>query len=107
MARDPENPILAEVNDELKELGRLIKEARLRRDIPLSYLTDQTGVSRRTLTRIEHGVPGVSISSVFAVVAVIKGNEKEFLDVVREPLCKTIEENVRHYPRKRSRAVWR
>ena len=103
MKIDFENPIHRAVVEDLREFGTLIKEARLRRDIPFSYLTEETGLSRATLARIERGDPGVSVASIFAVISVIKGNQKRLLDVVREPLCKSIEESVRHYPRKRSR----
>lgn len=47
----------------LRKLGRDIKEARLRRRIPVAVLAERASISRQTLSNIENGFPGVSIGN--------------------------------------------
>lgn len=45
----------------IRELGIDIRDARLRRNLPMRVLADRAFTSRTTLARIEQGDPGVSI----------------------------------------------
>jgi DNA-binding XRE family transcriptional regulator len=45
----------------LKKLGKDIREARLRRRIPVALMADRVGISRVTLKSIEDGQPTVSM----------------------------------------------
>jgi DNA-binding XRE family transcriptional regulator len=45
----------------LKKLGKDIREARLRRRIPVVLMADRVGISRVTLKSIEDGQPTVSM----------------------------------------------
>ena len=48
----------------LRKLGRDIRDARLRRRIPVAVLADRASISRMTLHKLEKGEPGVSIGIV-------------------------------------------
>ena len=52
----------------LRDLGADIREARLRRHLPMSVLADRAFTSRTTLKRIEQGEPSVSIGIYGAVL---------------------------------------
>ncbi|MBI2337083.1 MAG: helix-turn-helix domain-containing protein [Deltaproteobacteria bacterium] len=65
----------------LKEVGRLIAEARKRRGLSLLGLANRARVDRRTVAQLEAGHPGVSIGLFFQVLSLFnlaKGIE-EFL----------------------------
>ncbi len=53
----------AAVEEALIALGRNIRTARLRRNLRIQDLADRIGVSRFTVSAIEKGRPGVSISA--------------------------------------------
>ena len=52
----------------VRELGRDIREARLRRNLPMRVLADRAFTSRTTLARVESGDPGVSMGIYAAVL---------------------------------------
>jgi len=52
----------------LKELGRNIATARLRRRWRQQDLAERAGITRRTLFSIEHGRPGTGIGAYVAVL---------------------------------------
>ena len=56
------------INRGLKKLGEDIRKARLRRGLKMSVLADRAGVSRETLSKIQQGLPGVSIGNYAAVI---------------------------------------
>ena len=58
----------AETTDRLKQLGFRIRTARIRRGLSVAALALKAGISRNTLTALEHGKPGVAISVVTTVL---------------------------------------
>jgi transcriptional regulator with XRE-family HTH domain len=65
----------------LKEVGRLVTEARKRRGMSLVDLATRACVDRRTVSQLEAGSPGVSIGLFFQILSIfnlVKGIE-EFL----------------------------
>lgn len=52
----------------IQQLGRDIREARLRRNLPMRVLADRAFTSRTTLARVESGDPGVSMGIYAAVL---------------------------------------
>ena len=52
----------------VRELGLDIREARLRRNLPMQVLADRAFTSRTTLGRVERGDPGVSMGIYAAVL---------------------------------------
>nr|WP_132567515.1 helix-turn-helix domain-containing protein [Rhizobium sullae] len=53
---------------ELRTLGKQLREARLRRELPQSLIAERASLSRPTITRIENGDPSVSIGSYAMVM---------------------------------------
>jgi len=64
----------------LRKMGSDIRDARLRRRIPMNLLAERASISRTTLTRIEKGYPGVSLGS-YAVVLYVLGLVGRLADV--------------------------
>ena len=52
----------------LRKLGEDIREARLRRKLPMEIVADRAATSRPTIARIEKGDPSVGIGIVAAVL---------------------------------------
>lgn len=52
----------------VRKLGSDIKGARLSRRLPASLLAERAGITRPTLTRVEQGVPSVSMGVYAAVL---------------------------------------
>jgi len=52
----------------LRRLGANIREARVRRKLPMSVVAERAGTSRPTLSRLEKGEPSVSIGIYAAVL---------------------------------------
>jgi transcriptional regulator with XRE-family HTH domain len=55
----------------LRKLGQDIRDARLRRRIPVAVLAERASISRMTLSKLEKGEPGVSIGIVATVLFVL------------------------------------
>ena len=53
---------------ELRELGFRLRQARLRRRLPLELIAQRSGTTRQTVTRIEAGDPSVKIGTYAAVL---------------------------------------
>jgi len=53
---------------ELRRLGALLREARLRREMTQQLIADRAAISTFTLGRIEKGDPGVSIGAYAMVL---------------------------------------
>jgi transcriptional regulator with XRE-family HTH domain len=93
----------------LKKLGADIKDARIRRRIPMEIMAQRAMISRGTLTRVEKGSPNVSMG-IYATVLFILGLDNKLgsiadirtddigLDLEEERLPKRI-----HLARKRQR----
>lgn len=60
-----------ETSLELKEVGRLLTEARKRRSMTVKELAARIGVDRRTLTQLERGSPTVSIGVFFQALSAL------------------------------------
>ena len=52
----------------LRKLGEDIRDARLRRGLPMELVAQRAATSRPTVARVEKGDPGVSIGIVAAVL---------------------------------------
>jgi transcriptional regulator with XRE-family HTH domain len=52
----------------LRKLGRDIREARLRRRIPVALLAERASISRTTLNKVENGEAGVSFGAYATVL---------------------------------------
>lgn len=63
--------LTGEASLSLKEVGRLLSEARKRRGLSCSELAHRAGVDRRTLSQLEAGHPGVSIGLFFQVLSLL------------------------------------
>lgn len=55
----------------LKNLGRDLEMARLRRRLKMKVVADRAGISRETLAKIQKGDPGVSIGNYAAAIYAI------------------------------------
>jgi len=65
----------------LRKLGEDIREARLRRKLPMEVVAQRAATSRPTISRIEKGDPSVGIGIVAAVLQALNLLEK-LADVV-------------------------
>jgi transcriptional regulator with XRE-family HTH domain len=83
----------------LKKLGSDIKNARLRRRLPMDVVAERAATSRPTLARVEKGDPGVSIGIYAAVLQALNlmdglagladpVNDEIGLDIERDQLPK-------------------
>ena len=64
----------------LRKLGEDIRDARLRRKLPMAIVAQRAATSRPTIARIEQGNPSVSIGIVAAVLQALNLLER-FADV--------------------------
>lgn len=64
----------------LKKLGADIKDARRRRRIPMSIMSQRAMISRSTLARVEKGSPNVSMG-IYATVLFVLGLEQKLGDL--------------------------
>ena len=60
------------VRHALRKLGRDIRDARLRRRIPVAVAAERASISRVTLNKIEKGDPGVALG-IYATVLFVLG----------------------------------
>ena len=63
--------IMPSLQRRLKELGENIHLARLRRRLPATRVAERAGLSRQTLSAIEHGDPSVTIGAYASVLLVL------------------------------------
>ncbi len=56
------------VKNALRKLGSDIRDARLRRRIPVAVMAQRAFISRTTLVKLEKGSPGVAIGTYAAVL---------------------------------------
>ena len=69
-----------EVADAVSRLGDHIRIARKRREMTLEELASRMFVTRKTLSRLENGDPGVSLA-VLASALWVLGFEKDLLEI--------------------------
>ena len=55
----------------LRKLGQDIRDARLRRRIPVAVMAERASISRTTLHKLERGDPGVSMGTYATVLFVL------------------------------------
>lgn len=55
----------------LRKLGQDMRDARLRRRIPVAVMAERASISRMTLNKIEKGKPGVSLGAYATVLFVL------------------------------------
>lgn len=67
----------------LKEFGERIQLARLRRKFSSSLVAERAGVTRQTLTKVEHGDPAVTMGTYLRVLSVL-GLEKDIAQVAAD-----------------------
>lgn len=67
----------------LRQLGTNVKQARLKRRMALQDLADRTGVSKRTIARLENGESGVSVGAL-AMIYLVFG-ELERIELFLDP----------------------
>ena len=54
------------------QLGALIREERVRRNLTQQELADLTGTGQKTISRIENGNEGATLETVFRLLAVLQ-----------------------------------
>ena len=54
------------------QLGALIREERLRRNLSQQDLADLTGTGQKTISRIENGNEGATLETVFRLLAALE-----------------------------------
>jgi DNA-binding XRE family transcriptional regulator len=75
------------VKNALRKLGSDIRDARIRRRIPLAVMAHRAFISRPTLIKIEKGDPGVGMGT-YATVLFVLG----MIDKLRELACARTDE---------------
>lgn len=68
---DWESVLTVEARTELRQVGLLLSQARLRRGMSVSELAARMGVDRRTLTQLEKGGPTVSVGIFFQALSAL------------------------------------
>ena len=64
----------------LRKLGRDIRDARLRRRIPVAVAAERASIGRSTLNRVEKGEPNVALG-IYAAVLFVLGLADRIADV--------------------------
>ena len=77
--------IMPSLQRRLKELGENIHLARLRRRLPATRVAERAGLSRQTLSAIEHGDPSVTIGA-YASVLLVLGLDADLLLVAADDI---------------------
>ena len=99
--------ITAQLTDEstLKELGARLAAARLGRNLTQAALAEQSGVSKRTVERLESGAVATQLSGFLRVCRVL-GLAEGFETLIPEPAVTPMEQ-LKRQSRKRQRASGR
>ena len=77
--------IMPSLQRRLKGLGENIHLARLRRRLPATRVAERAGLSRQTLSAIEHGDPSVTIGA-YASVLLVLGLDADLLLVAADDI---------------------
>jgi transcriptional regulator with XRE-family HTH domain len=112
MDKKPSNATLPlPVSRVLRKLGHDIRDARLRRRIPVAVMAGRASISRMTLSKVEKGAPGVSMG-IYATILFVLGmterlaeladprNDTVGLELEEEHLPKRIRRSQAHKPAK-------
>jgi transcriptional regulator with XRE-family HTH domain len=65
------NALPIPIKNALRQLGSDIRDARLRRRIPVAVMAERAYISRTTLVKLEKGDPGVAMGTYAAVLFVL------------------------------------
>ena len=85
-------PISTKMEKILKDIGKNIQNARLRRRWTSEMLAERAGMSRPTLRRIENGESGVTIGA-YASVLFVLGLENDLLLIAKDdPLGRKLQD---------------
>lgn len=76
--------VMPKTQDTLAQMGEQIKLARLRRNLRGDLVAERAGISRQTLSAIEHGSPTVSMGAYAAVLHGLGGLESDLLLVAKD-----------------------
>ena len=68
----------------LSQMGEQIKLARLRRSLSAELVAERAGISRATLSSIEHGKPSVSIGAYAAVLHALNDMDSDLLKIAKD-----------------------
>lgn len=82
MGRQAKSP-LPKVHSHLKDLGKNIRLARLRRGLSAVLVSQRAGIARQTLSAIEQGSPKVSIGN-YATVLFVLGLDGDLGNLARD-----------------------
>lgn len=82
------------VKKALRKIGQDIRNARLRRRIPMNLMAERASISRTTLTKVEKGDPTVSLGTYASVIFVLGlvPNLASLLDIDKDELGRSLEE---------------
>lgn len=83
------------VSRAMRKLGQDLRDARLRRRIPVAVMAARAGLSRMTLSKIENGEHGTSLGSYATVLFVLglEGRLADLADVKNDELGLKLEED--------------
>lgn len=76
--------IMPDTEQILSQMGEQIKLARLRRALSAKLVAERAGISRATLSSIEHGKSTVSIGSYAAVLHALNGMDTDLLKIAQD-----------------------
>jgi len=78
----------------LRKLGKDIRDARKRRRITTSLLSERASISRTTLANLERGHPGVSIRTLATVLFVLGMIDRisDLADALKDPVGLALDE---------------
>jgi hypothetical protein len=84
------------VRRDLRKLGRDIRDARLRRRIPVAVAAERASIGRSTLNRVEKGDPTVAVGIYATVLFVLglAGRLGELADAKNDPTGLQLEEEL-------------
>ena len=68
---DPSLTLPLPVDRALRKLGQDIRDARLRRRIPVTVMAERASISRMTLSKIENGESGTSLGAYATVLFIL------------------------------------
>lgn len=76
--------ILPATEEVLKTMGKQIKLARLRRNLPATLVAERAGISRASLWKVESGNPAVALGIYAAVLHALGGMDKDLLLIAED-----------------------
>jgi len=76
-------PLLPKLSRLLAQVGSNLKQARLRRSYSAEIVAERSGITRRTLQRVEHGDPAVALG-IYARVMQALGLVEDLTGLARD-----------------------